>query len=383
MLRCIRWLLAVTLALSAYQLHAEVTVTRKFQTHPLNQAIDVKAGGYQVLVLPGKMPGDSYRITVNAENQIWRDISAFVVDERDLQLFKMGQPFRAHGRTKGVTPFEFGTVRLRNEQLYLIVDNRYSLLTTKKARVSVTMTTELSEEKTQQIKGFLETMYTGVHKILELPEFNIQMRPCNAVNAFSERGTGNITLCSESFSLYEAKPSILIWMLLHEMGHTTLGLWGIPGNDHEDMADEFATALLLRAKDGPQMIIEAMESFRNGNPYAEAQNMIQNGDRHSLSVQRVRNVREWLLNPVRVTAKWNNLLYPHMTEGALRKIAEKPEPYDNQQLAREQLANRFSSANLTSSNVRNEVLPFTYGCEKDTDCKGMRICERHVCVNSK
>lgn len=379
----IRWCSVVVLGLSFFSAHAEISVSRKFQTHPLNQAVNIQAGGYWVWPLPGRAIGDTYHVRIDAENQVWRDISAFVVDEQNLQLFTAGRQFLAKGRTKGITPFEFGAARIRAGQLYLVIDNRYSLLTTKKPRISVTMTTQLAEEQAQKLEEFLGTMYSGIHKTLDLPDFDVRMEPCNQVNAFSERDTGNITLCSEFLSMYENKPSILIWTLLHEIGHTALGLWGIPGNDNEDIADEFATAMLLRSKDGPRMAMEAMESFQDSNPYAEAQHVIQRGDRHSLSIQRMRNIHAWLLEPVQVTTKWNNLLYPHMTEEALRAIVAKPEPYDNQQLAREQLESRFSSTKVTSSVTSSAELISSPvpGCSKDTDCKGERICERGACVN--
>lgn len=379
MLQRITWLLAAVLTLSIFSAQAEISVSRTFQTQPLNQAVNVQAGGYWIWPLPGQTAGDSYLVRVDSENQVWRDISAYVVDDLNLQLFKAGVQFRAAGRPKGLTPFEFGAVRSGTEQLYLVIDNRYSLMTTKLARISVTLTTKLDEDQAMRLQNALGGLYSLAHKIFDLPDFNVRVTPCNSVNAYSERDSGNITICSEFVSAYANNPSIFMWVFMHELGHTALDLWGIPGSENEDMADEFATALMLRSKDGPRMVMQAMEFFRDSNPNAEAQNMIQRGDRHSLSIQRVRNVQGWLLEPVRVTTKWNNLLYPHMTEEALQGIVSKPAPYDNQQLAREQLASRSSSAKVTA--VSEQTTGPFLGCSKDTDCKGARICERGACVN--
>lgn len=379
MLNRITWFLAVVLTLSAFPARAEITVSRTFKTQPLNQAVNVQAGGISVWPLPGATAGDSFHVRVDSENQVWRDISAYVVDDMNLRLLKAGVQFRGAGMTKGITPFEFEAIRSSSEQLYLVIDNRYSLMTTKLARISVTLTTQLNDDQASKLEHTLGTLYSVAHKIFDLPEFNVRVTPCNEVNAYSERDTGNITICSEFVSAYSNKPSILTWTFMHELGHTALGLWGIPGSENEDMADEFATALLLRATDGPRMVMQAMEFFQSSNPYAEAQNMIQRGDRHSLSIQRVRNVQGWLLEPVRVTTKWNNLLYPHMTEEALQGIASRPGPYDNQQLAREQLASRSSATKVTA--VTEQAPGPFLGCSKDTDCKGTRICERGACVN--
>lgn len=379
MLKRITWLLTAILTLSIFSAKAEISVSRTFQTHPLNQAVNLQAGGYWIWPLPGHAAGDAYLVRVDSENQLWRDISAFVVDDRNLQLFKAGRQFFGAGRTKGVAPFEFRALRPNQKQLYLVIDNRYSLMTTKLARVSVTLTTKLEDEQAEKLEATLRGLYSMAHKIFELPEFDVRVKPCDSVNASSERDTGHITICSEFVSMYANKPAIFTWVFLHELGHTALGLWGIPGNDNEDMADEFATALLLRSKDGPRIVMQAMEFFRDSNPNAEAQHTIRNGGRHSLSIQRVRNVQGWLLEPVRVTTKWNNLLYPHMTEGTLQEIIAKPSAYDNQQLAREQLASRSSSAKVTA--VAEQTTGPFLGCSKDTDCKGERICERGACVN--
>lgn len=379
MLNRITWCLAVVLTLSAFPLRAEISVSRQFQTHPLNQAVNVPAGGYWVWPLPGRTAGDSYVVRVAADNEVWKDISAFVVDEQNLQLFKAGRQYRGFGKTQGIAPFEINATRPGAAQLYLLINNQYSLLVTKKVRLSVTMTTKLSEEDAREIEGFLAKMYTGIHELLDLPDFDVRVAPCNSVNAYSAEDSGNITLCSEFWSKYQDKPPVLVWVFFHELGHTALDLWGIPGNDNEDIADEFATALSLYIKDGPRLVMGAMDFFEGHDVKAEAQQMIERGDRHSLSSQRIRNVHSWLLQPVRVTEKWNNLLYPHMTEKSLKEIIAKPGPYSNVQLAHEQLAIRSKIANVTAA--KEPILSPIAGCSKDTDCKGERICERGACVN--
>jgi hypothetical protein len=343
MLHRLVWTLGFSMLFLSSLATAQIEVSRTFQTQPLNQAVDVQAGSYWIWPLPGSASGDSYKVEVNSENKLWRDISAFIVDGQNLELFKAGGQFRGVGVTRGNTPFSFAATRPTTEQLYLVIDNRYSLLTTKKARVAVTMTTHLTDEQAEKLENVLNMMYTGVRKLLILPEFNVRVVPCNMVNAYSDRDTGNITLCSEIVSTCANNPPALIWIFLHELGHTALGLWGMPGSDNEDMADEFATDIAIRDKNGSQFVQAAMKFFQNANTSAEVQNMIQRGDRHSLSIQRIRNVTSWLLDPVRLTTKWNNLLYPHMTDDELRTIAVKPGPYENALLAREELDKRSSN----------------------------------------
>ena len=370
--------LGLSLVFAVASAHAEVSVSREFMSNALDRAVDVQAGSYRIWPLPGSDEVIAYRITVAAENQLFKDISAFVVDDRNLDLFKAHARFNAVGKIKGQTPFGFVAKRQPSEQLYLVIDNSYSLLTTKKARISVTLIGELNEDHAQHLQQALEGFYKGFKQVFVLPDFDLHVAPCNAVNAFSQQDTGNITLCSEFWSQYANNPAIIMWTLFHELGHTALALWNIPGNDNEDIADEFATTFLLYDKTGPRVIRQAMEFFQGRNASAEAENMIKRGDRHSLSIQRIRNVQAWLEEPLRVTSKWNNLLYPHMTESNLRTITTHPGPYDNVQLATDELAKRAKLSG--GSELHEPIVHSSLDCTKETDCEGDRICELGACV---
>lgn len=367
----------LTLSCGAY---GEVNVARIFSTHVFDEAVNINAGQYWVYPLPGVSPGDLFKVSIGTSNEVWRDISAYVMDEKNLQRFKSGMQFQAPGQTKGNTPFQFEATRPRSGQLYLVLDNRYALFITKKALVEVKLTTLISDEAVRKAEELYGKLYVKLKEMFVFKDFDINQRPCGRVNAFSAIKTGDITICTELLSMYANKASVVKFTFTHEVGHTLLGLWGLPGGDNEDIADEFASNLIIRSKDGPSTLIEALDFFNDSNPYAEAKYVIEHGDRHSLSVQRIRNIRMHLEQPKALTAKWNRLLYPHLTETALNKIINSPDSFDDVVLAKLELSRRSGNAELAIP-IPNPTMPVGLaGCSKDTDCKGDRICERDQCI---
>lgn len=319
---------------------AEVRVARLFVTHVFQESVNIGAGQYWIYPLPGNTAGDNYRISIGTSNAVWKDLSAYVVDESNLAFLKNGAQFRAQGLTKGVTPFQFDATRARAEQLYLVLDNRYAKFITKKAAIGVKLATRIPEDAALKIEATFGRFYAGLKTKFEFPDFNINISPCGSVNALSAVETGDITLCSELFSQYARQPNVLAFVMAHEIGHTLLNRWGLPGGDNEDMADEFAAYVMLSGTNGASALIEALDFFKGRNPYLEAKVTIEHGDRHSLSIQRIRNLQGAIQNPGPVLAKWRRLLYPHFTRDALIRVTAAPGPNDDATLAKEELAKR-------------------------------------------
>lgn len=359
---------------------AEVNVARTFSTHVFGEAVNVGAGQYWIYPLPGTIPGDVYQVGIGTGNAVWRDISAFVMDEENLDRFKAGMQFRAQGRSKGITPFQFEATRPGTDRLYLVLDNRYALFITKKASVAVKLSTQLPDGAAQDLEKRYSALYGKLKESFVFKDFDINVRPCGQVNATSAQKTGDITICTELLSQYANKPSVVIFVFAHEIGHTLLGLWGLPGADNEDMADEFASNLITQSKDGARIISESLDFFKDRNPYAEAKQTIEQGDRHSLSIQRIRNIRAHLEQPKALTGKWNRLLYPHLTESALNKIITSPDQFDDIALAKAELSKRSGNTEPPVTTSTNTTSTSMGGCSKDTDCKGERICEQGQCI---
>jgi hypothetical protein len=196
----------------------------------------------------------------------------------------------------------------------------------------------LDQAAQEKIERAFSNLYAGLKKQLIFPDFNIRIEPCGQVNAYSETfGSGDIHYCTEMIS-YISKTNnqgAFTAIFLHEVGHTLLGLWGIPGNNNEDIADEFSTYILMSAgPNGYALLDRSLEFWANRDSTAEALNMLKNGDRHSLSIQRLRNIKENMQRAESFIQRWNKLVYEHITTEALNKVVSNPQHGDDVELAR-------------------------------------------------
>ena len=199
---------------------------------------------------------------------------------------------------------------------------------------------KLSPEQAEKIKSSLMPAHAMMASIFENADFNIHIRPCGQSNAFSDNRTADITLCSEFIHDMSTQRSsgTLVAVLLHEYGHSLLGKWGEPGASEEDMADQFATVMLLRSGDGGRRILqEWIQFWLKQDSRAEAVNQLRHGDTHTLSVQRARNIQNNINYPEDFTRRWNKMLYRHMTNTALQKSISQPSKSDDVDLAKDAL----------------------------------------------
>lgn len=187
----------------------------------------------------------------------------------------------------------------------------------------------------------IETVFSNLYALLKskfiFPDFNIRVEPCGQVNASSDTfGNGDIHYCTEMISQLSKtnNQGAFAAIFFHEAGHSLLGLWGIPGNNNEDIADEFSTYILMSSgPSGYALLDRSLEFWQNRDSVQEAQNMLVNGDRHSLSIQRVRNIKENMQKGDSFIRRWNQLIYQHATDETLNKIAKNPSYGDDANLA--------------------------------------------------
>lgn len=328
---------------------AEVFVSPKMSTDAITQDYVLPPGKYLVINLPGKGEiDDSYKISVNALNAVYKDVTAFLVDESNLALFKQGQMYRGVGLQKGIAPFVIEGSTQTSGAHYLILDNSYAAFISKKLQVSIQAQFTLSDIEQKKIKDIFSNSYLSLKSQYLFPDFNIHVEPCGQVNAFSESfGSGDIHYCMEMIShvMQTNNQGAFFAIFLHEVGHTLLGLWGIPGNNNEDIADEFSTySLMSSGPSGYALLDRSLEFWQGRDSNAEAMNMLKSGDRHSLSIQRMRNIKENMQRGVDFIKRWNQLLYLHETPEALNKIINNPQYGDDVVLARNILSQRGAIA---------------------------------------
>ena len=337
----------ITIALFSLQSKAEVFVSANMTTNPVSEYTTVNAGSYQAIPLPstGNL-NDYYKITINTYNAVYKDLTAFIVDEENLTSFKQGYKYKGVGFSKAQTPFVLeGSINSPNQK-YLLIDNTHATLIKKKVGYTLEAKFEASAEQRENTKKLFSKMYASLKKDLVFPDFDIHVEPCGNANASSETSTGNIYFCSEMIDLLikNNNEKAFLGIFLHEVGHSLLSLWGIPGNNNEDIADEFATySLMSEGPNGYAYLDATLQFWQNRNSAVEALNMLQNGDRHSLSIQRMRNIKENMLTGEAFIKKWNRLIYDHHTDEALSDVLKKPMPGADTGLATKILAQRGAS----------------------------------------
>lgn len=336
---------AVTIALLLFMSwigdsSAVVSISRVLAMEPSTQQVEVGAGMYQAVPLPGGNVGDQYRVSIDVRNAVYRDISAFVVDEVNLQRFLRKQQFVGRGMQRATTPITIDYQVGVAGRHFVLLDNSYALVIRKQVSLTTRFESQVTEEAARRLHEGITGLYDWLKQTFIFKDFNISVVPCGSANAFSKRGTGDITLCTETILKAQEKPGMFLGVLMHELGHTLLGLWGMPGSDNEDMADEFAVQMLVRIDKSSVYVREFAEFFSGSNPWIEARNIINQGGRHSISVQRARNMQSWLQNTGELVRRWNRLMYPHMTESALRTFVSRPGVNDDPSLAAAELQRR-------------------------------------------
>jgi hypothetical protein len=118
----------------------------------------------------------------------------------------------------------------------------------------------------------------------------IRIAKCGKANAFSSHAS--IVLCAEyAKKLFDTlgdktkASNALLFTLFHEMGHVLLRQWKYPFLDNEEVADEFATAVMIMM--GQKERARSKAGFFAANPSkAEALAKLFCDDRHPVSTQR-------------------------------------------------------------------------------------------------
>jgi hypothetical protein len=309
---------------------------------PLPTNIEVPAGRYRTLPIP--IPGRAsalLKIVVTVRNDVFNDLSVYVCNELAMQQFARGNVRACDGTTRGRGSFGFTYRTEGARQYYLVLDNSYANVIKKKADVNVTVSAQLPKELVAQLQEGFEKLLNGIQGFFDVPAFDLAFRPCGEVNAFSQTSGGDITLCSELlFELLNQKmKGALEAVLFHELAHTLLNLWGLPNFDNEETADEFALVMLFWSG-RQQNAYDLIRWYSKMDSRGEARHILVSGDRHPLSVQRVRNMERILANPKPVIDRWNRLVYSRLSESGLRQIADNPGAYHDRKLAQTNLAQR-------------------------------------------
>jgi hypothetical protein len=151
---------------------------------------------------------------------------------------------------------------------------------------------------------FLRESVDRIETAYRVPTITLRVRPCGVVNAMS---APDITVCTELIDTmfrhgwYDA----IRVVVYHELAHSLLRLWGLPGHADENLADEFA---VLHASDSPGAIEQISRWFEARDSLQEAAVQVQGASRHAPSAQRAKNARAGLANRDQLKLKWDAFL---------------------------------------------------------------------------
>lgn len=328
----------IAIALISPIAHAKIIIAPTAAMEETKMHYNVPPQKYIIIPLQGSNKANStYTITITADNKVYKDITAYLVDESNKDLFSRGMQYQGIGYRKATAPFSIKQTVQFSGSYYLILDNTYANFMTKKLNVSIKVEFPVDEAQVEKMKTSFDQMYQSLKEEFIFKDFDIHIEPCGQVNAFSESfGNGDIHICTELLdNITKAKNlGAFHFIFFHELGHTLLGLWSLPGNNNEDIADEFATFMMLQGDASQGVLLSnSLDFWRNRDSAAEASNMLLNGDRHSLSVQRIRNIEENISNSSTFCKHWTQLIYPHMTTMALNDLIRSPNGCSNLKLA--------------------------------------------------
>jgi hypothetical protein len=195
----------------------------------------------------------------------------------------------------------------------------------------------------QTAESMLRTFEQQMHKVFVFDSFAIRIAKCDKPNAFSSQA--GIVLCAEyAQKLFETlgdktkASNAFLFTLFHEMGHVLLRQWKYPFFDNEEVADEFATAVMVMM--GQKERARSKAEFFAANPSkTEALSKLFRDDRHPVSPQRARNILRWVDDP-QLVRKWQSMLVPHMQTNVLENLQRRPTGWTDPALVEKELAAR-------------------------------------------
>lgn len=273
-------------------------------------------------------------------------VGVLLLDETDYRGFPdlEGPLFR--GRMAG--EHRFSLQAPAPGDYFLVIDNREGdsarafMLAVTASFDSSSVGDEL-EGRLERVHAQLDRFEQNLRKLFVFDELDFRIGRCGTANTFAQKDT--VHICAELAGRLlsgtddrEQARDILLFAVLHEFGHVVLRQWDYPFHDNEEVADEFATVLLLMLEKGDQAR-SMVEYFAGLSPDEELARKRDRYDRHPLSVQRARNIGRWLDDPDLVR-RWQKVLVPHLQTGILQALARRPKDWTVPALVEEELARR-------------------------------------------
>lgn len=253
-------------------------------------------------------------------------------------------------RSNGSDKLDFSLVAPGADDYYLVFDNRGGDAP-RSVSVDIQGTLEPGGQQARpetisipSVDQAFDRLTAGLRRAFIFDRLDFHIARCQSANAYSNRT--NVYLCVEYVNQMfahegrdkEKLKEILLFTLMHEVGHALFTQWQYPFNDNEEIVDEFATVLLVMLNQRKAVDTQAA-FFSSLPPEAEFQQQIAKDKPHPLSIQRARNLRRWLAEPGLV-GKWQPLMIPHMQTDFLTALRNKNPQWPARDLLEREIAVR-------------------------------------------
>jgi len=224
---------------------------------------------------------------------------------------------------------------------YIVLDNR-----TGNQQRAITVTAAAAHGQLNQIKAasrILGQFEQQLHQVFVFKSFPVGVEQCRSSKPFGE--SPGILLCAgyvqKLFELLgdeEKSKDALSFSIFHEVSHVLLTQWNHPLSNKKELADEFATVLMVMLAQTKRLSANA-ENFARNPPISKTLKQTLQDDRHPLTVQRAKKILAWLRDR-RVVLKWQKFLVPHMQTVLLKRLQQHPTEWTDLALVEKELALR-------------------------------------------
>ncbi len=317
-------------------------------TKEVELSLQVPSGQWKIARLKNLPRQASIRVDITGNPPL----SVLLVDQDAYRAYP-DLPLPPLFRGKIINSLSFTIKIPKTDHYFLILDNRNGKEKSNlqiKIQASVGSSTTAASvsqpEAVQQESNFekkFDLFSVELKKIFIFESFPIKSEMCTQDGVFS--GPDGIIFCTnfikqvyESIGNKEKSSDIIVFALFHELAHQLLKQWDYPFYDNEEIADEFATIMLI-VLDQKERLSSTAEFFLSTPSSSELVAKIFQDDRHPLSVQRSRNILRCLKNPEKVR-RWLHFFIPHMQTSMLRKLQNSQSSNFDLDLVKQELKRR-------------------------------------------
>ncbi len=335
----IKVLLLLCISIVIYTPYAEAKVSSA------KLAVDIPAGQWKATRIKNLPKHAVVKVEIKGD----AEIDVFLINQDSYDKYPdMSRPLF---ESRDVKKISFSVKIPASGNYYLLFDNSSSTgevkleasITGASGSDAVLLQEGTLNEQDTSIERSLSKITTELNRLFIFEPFPISIKTCGKEEAFSN--SDGVTLCAEfarkivkSVGSKEKAINVLLFTIFHEVGHILLNQWGYPFFDNEDIADEFATTMLIMLSQKERL--GAVTEFFISNPSSnELMAKALKGDRHQLSIQRARNILAWQKD-VKRFRQWQNIFVPHMQTEVLEKLKKTKPSWTNSELIEQQLSLR-------------------------------------------